>query len=328
MDRKEIKDFIREVIGPNTVTADNDKWVSLPCPLSPWTHAGGQDRNPSAGISVKPNGTSIFNCFTCHSKGKLSYLLRKLEAYTGEDWRAMADAIDRGEFYSGSVPQWGDTGEKEDVLPPPISKEDYFDLYDPLVDHPYLRARGVTRKAARIMELLHDPGDGGEERILFPVYGPDKALYGFSGRAVRKEAKLKVKDYYGLPKRLLLLGAHLVQPEDEFVILVEGLFDYARMVTHGLPGMAFMSSTLTKAQAEIVKDIGKPVYFFHDNDGPGEDAREKAKELLWRHVPVMKVRYPKERTVETPEGDLRVAKDPAELTKEQIEKMIDDARLM
>lgn len=330
MDRDEIVQFVKEVIGPNTQIVHQDNWVSIPCPISPWTHAGGQDRNPSSGISVKPNGTSIFNCFTCHKKGKLSYLLKELEKYTGEEWGALAAAIDRGEFYGGALPQWGEKTEKEDVLPEPISKEDYFDLYDSAEGHPYLKDRGITKRAAREMELLLDPGDGkdGEERILFPVYGRDGNLYGFSGRATRREARLKVKDYHGLPKRLLLLGAHLIQPEDEYVILVEGLFDYARMVTHGQPAMAFMSSTLTKAQAEIVKDIGKPVYFFHDNDGPGEDARDKAKELLWRHVPVMKVRYPKEPTIVTPEGDSRVAKDPAELTKEQAEAMLDDARLM
>jgi DNA primase len=178
------------------------------------------------------------------------------------------------------------------------------------------------------MELLHDPGDGLPERILFPVYDRYNALYGFTGRAVDSRVPLRIKDYYGLPKRHLLLGAHLIHPEDEYVILVEGLVDYARMVTFDQPAMAFMSSTLTPMQAEIVKDIGKPVYLFHDNDKPGLDARDRAGELLWRHVPVMKVRYPLECTVETPEGDLRPPEDPAELSKKQVEEMLEDSRLL
>ncbi len=328
MDRKEVKEFIKEVLGPNTQMVDTDNWVSICCPLSPWTHAGGQDNHPSAGISIKPNGTSVFNCFTCHSKGKLSWLLRKLEQYTGEDWGDMASALDSGEFFGGSLPAWGSVDE-QDRLPEPINKEESFDLYDSAETHMYLRRRGITRAAARTMELLHDPGDNGrEERILFPVYGPDKLLYGFSGRATSPTAKLRVKDYFGLPKRHLLLGSHLILPDDEYVILVEGLFDYAKLVTYGEPVMAFMSSTLTPMQAEIVKNIGKPVYFFHDNDGPGEDARDRARELLWRHVPVMKVRYPRECTVETAEGDLRQPKDPAELTQEQVREMLADARLL
>lgn len=327
MDRKQIKDFIREVLGPNTPIEDQPQWVSLCCPLSPWTHERGRDRHPSAGISVKDKGgTSIFHCYTCHKKGPLPWLLRQLERYTGEDWSTLAGAIENGEFFAGSVPQWGEAPEA-DLLPQPIDRERYFGLYDSAACHPYVRGRGVSKAAARRMELLHDPGDGDPERIMFPVYDRGRNLYGFTGRAVSPRVNPRIKDYFGLPKRLLLLGSHLILPDDEYVILVEGLFDYARLVTQDQPAMAFMSSTLTLAQAEIVKDIGKPVYFFHDNDIAGEDARERAKELLWRHVPVMKVRYPSEPTVETPEGDLRPPEDPGELDANQVQKMLDEARL-
>lgn len=328
MDRAEIKQFVREVVGPNTPVEDTDQWVSIPCALAEWTHPRGRDSHPSAGISVRPNGVSIYNCFTCHRRGPLSWLLRQLEQYTGEDWGDYADSLERGEFFGGMIPKWGEATDEEHE-PEPIDKAQYFDLYDAATRHPYLRGRGITRRAIKQMELLHDPGDaGGEERIMFPVYDRAGQLFGFSGRATNPRAALKVKDYYGLPKKRMLLGSHLIQDEDEFVILVEGLFDYARMVTHGLPGMAFMSSTLTPYQAEIVKEIGKPVYFFHDNDEPGEDARDRARNLLWRHVPLMKVRYPTECTVETPEGDLRPPEDPAELSREQVLQMIQDARLL
>lgn len=325
MDRDSIKELIREISGPNTEMIDTEKWVSIPCPLAPFTHEKKRDMHPSAGISVK-EGTSIFSCFTCHRKGPVPWLLRTLSRYTGENYDGMADSIEKGEFFGGTIPQWGEeTGETELV---PIDKAESFDLYEAAVGHPYLKKRGISRWATREMELLFDPGDGGEPRILFPVYGLDKKLYGFSGRAVRKSAKLKVKDYFGLPKKRLLLGAHLIQPDDRYVIAVEGLMDYARMRTLGFPGLAFMSSTLTQWQAEILKTIGKPVYFFHDDDVAGEDARDKARELLWRHVPVMKVRYPKDSTVVTDEGGLRPPEDPAELNAEQIEEMIADARLL
>jgi hypothetical protein len=327
MDREEIKELVKEVLGPNTPMIDQEKWVSICCPLSPFTHVGGKDEHPSAGISVQPGGTSIFNCFTCHNKGTVSWLLKHLSRYTGEDWGDYADSIERGEFYGGAIPEWG-AREAVDRLPAPLDKETYLDLYDSAENHPYVRSRGISRVAARRMQLLHDPGDGGTERIVFPVYSTEGLLYGFTGRAVDKEAKLRVKDYYGLPKRMLLLGSHLILKEDEFVILVEGLFDYAKLVSYGYPAMAFMSSTLTTHQAEIVKDLGKPVYFFHDDDQPGIDARDNAKELLWRHVPLMKVRYPTECTVETPEGDLRPPGDPAELNKEQVEEMLDTALIL
>lgn len=326
MDRESIKELVKDILGPNTEMIDTPSWVSIPCPLAPFTHEKRRDTNPSAGISIKENDQSIFNCFTCHRRGPIPWLLRTLGRYTGEDHGAMADSIEQGEFFGGSIPDWGAV--VHEAEPVPINKSEYFGLYDEAAGHPYLRSRGISRYAATEMELLFDPGDGGEPRILFPVYGWDKELYGFSGRAIHKTAKLKVKDYHGLPKKRMLLGAHLVQPDDQYVVLVEGLMDYARMRTLGFPGLAFMSSTLTEWQAEILKEIGKPVYFFHDDDIAGRDARDNAKELLWRHIPVMKVRYPKDCTVETPEGDFRPPEDPAELTATQVEQMILDARLL
>ena len=326
MDRSEIVEFVKEIMGPNTPILHTEGWVGIPCCLSPFTHDGGKDSHPSAGISVKPGSTSVFNCFTCHSKGKLSWLVRKLASFTGEDYGEYAEGLDKGEFFGGFIPTWG--AKEVDKLPKPIDRERSFDLYDPAYDHPYLTERGISREAAARMELLHDPGDGGTERILFPVYSPEKELYGFTGRAVTQGAKLRVKDYFGLPKRHLLLGSHLVQDDDEYVIVVEGLFDYARLVTFGYPAMAFMSSTLTPYQADILKAMGRPVYFFHDNDRAGEDARDNAKELLWRHLPVMKVRYPKDLCIETREGDMRQPKDPAELTEKQVATMLREARLL
>jgi hypothetical protein len=329
VDRPEIKQIVKEIFGPNTPMTDTERWVSIPCPLSPWTHARGQDTHPSAGISVKTNGeASIFNCFTCHSRGTLSWLLRKYSEYSGEDWLNYAKSLERGEFFGGAIPVW-DSVIDPDPPPVPIDKEKYFDLYDPAYGHSYLAKRGITREAARRMELLYDPGDSsGVERIMFPVYGPDGLLYGFSGRAIHEGVIPKVKDYHGLPKRKLLLGAHLIEPTDEYVILVEGLFDYAKMVTYGFPAMAFMGSYLTETQADIVRELGKPVYFFHDDDPPGRDARDRAKELLWRYLPLMKVRYPSDPTVETAGGGFRAPKDPAELSEKQVRKMLNDARLL
>ena len=34
MDRDEIKEFVKEILGPNTLTVDTEGWVGLCCPLS------------------------------------------------------------------------------------------------------------------------------------------------------------------------------------------------------------------------------------------------------------------------------------------------------
>jgi DNA primase len=330
MDRAAVHEFIREVIGPNTERVDTTGWVSIRCPLAKWRHANGKDSRPSAGISVNDNGNSVFNCYSCHAKGPLAYLLRQLERYTGEDWSEYIETLETDELLGGTLPEWGAKVSAQNALVE--VPEEHIDLYEPILEDdypPYLTKRGISFATAKKLELVIDPSDSeGEERILFPVRGRAGVLYGFTGRATSASARLKVRDYFGLQKRLLLLGAHAIEADAKYVILVEGLFDYARMREFGQPAMAFMSSTLTPAQAEIVKDIGLPVYFFHDNDEPGLDARDKAAEALCRYVPMMKVRYPKRQLRHSRTGETRGLKDPAELREDEILQMIADAKLL
>lgn len=331
MNREDVKEFIKEVLGPNTPVKDDGDWVSLQCPYAPFTHPKGKDNRPSAGISVNDSGHSIFNCFTCHKKGPLHWFLGDLGSFTGEYHDELAESIEHGEFFAGGVPEWGKKATAEAAAPlTPLDMNVYLDLYESAAGHPYLRQRGISDDTARLMQLMIDPEDSeGEERILFPVFGIDKQLYGFSGRAVDSRARLKVRDYHGLQKRRLLLGSQLILPEDSYIILVEGLMDQARMVEFDQPGLAIMSSTLTDFQVEIVKDIGKPVYFFHDDDEPGRDARDKAGDKLCDHLPFMTVKYPRECTVRDSEtGEMRPPEDPAELHRAQVEKMLKTARLL
>ncbi len=328
MDRESVKSFIAEVLGQQALreAKDTGKWVSIHCPLAPWRHANGRDKTPSAGISVNDGGNSIFNCYSCHAKGPLGYLLRKLEQYTGEDWSELIDTIEDDELFAAHIPEWSAAHSSEELVPMTPVPEDHIDFYEPLDPrryHPYLRKRGIPYATAIELELRIDPEDSeGEERILFPVRGVDGTLYGFTGRATHKDARLKVRDYFGLPKRRLLLGAHAVPEDAEYIILVEGLFDYALLRSWGLPALAFMSSTLTEAQVELVKEIGLPVYFFHDNDDPGIDARDRAVEALCRFVPMMGVKYPKRKVRDEKTGKMRPLKDPAELQEEEALHMI------
>ena len=173
-----------------------------------------------------------------------------------------------------------------------------------------------------------DPADG-EERILFPVFGPDKELYGLTGRATNKAARLKVRDYFGLKKAAGLLGAHLIDPKvHRYVLIVEGLFDYANAWECEQPALAVMHSTMTDRQAAIVRDFGLPAYMFYDNDSAGLKGANTAGKQLVKYIPVMKVRYPEVwiEIPEEPDGG-HWLKDPGELTSDEFRSMIDDARL-
>lgn len=318
MDRAEIKELLREVLGPNVELVDHPKWVGLHCPLAPWKHATGRDSSPSAGVSVKDGDVSIFNCYGCHTKGPLPYLLKELEKYTGENLSKLIRSIDGEEFIGGALPEWGARESKKDTTVF-LDKDEYFGLYDSARDHPYLKRRGITNSTVDTLNLMVDPEDSQlEERILFPVMNRAGQLYGFSGRAVHSTAELKVRDYHGLPKAKVLLGEQLIQADDAFIVVVEGLFDLARLVQYNVPAIATMHAGVTDYQAKKLLEIGKPLIEMYDNDQAGREAKLVLSKALLGRLPIAATKYPKARKVKDPDG----------LTYEEVMWMIDHSEIV
>lgn len=335
MDRDSIKDVMKDVFGANFAMKDIGDWVSCACVFAPFKHANAIDNHPSAGISCDPDGTSIYNCFTCHTKGPFHRILAEYGDLSGEDLGDLVDELEENEFLGPrALPSWDRQKEKKlDEIQTPLDEGVYMDLYDSAAGHPYLKERGISDATARKLELLFDPKGptDNEPRILFPIRGYDGLLYGFSGRAISGKAALKVRDYHGLRKALNLLGAHLVAKDNpKQIILVEGLFDYAKTHENGYHGCAAMHSTLTEAQAAIIRDMGKPTYMMWDNpkvDKAGDSAMREAGKLIYRYVPTMITRYPDIEIYDKKEKDYRLIKDAGELLREDIEEMIKDSRL-
>lgn len=334
MDRNEIKEMLREVLGPNVELIDHPDWVGMHCPMAKFTHEKGVDSTPSAGVSIKENGDpSVYNCFVC-GKGTVPWFLRQMEKYTGESYTQIIRNIETGEFLGGSLPEWGakKVAKKVEKF---LDKDTYLDLYDSAEGHPYFPARAakekevcITDETVRLLQLMVDPGDSaGEERILFPVFSKDGDLYGFTGRATDDRAELRVRDYHGLPKARVLLGLHLVRPEDTFVVVVEGLFDYAVGAQFDYPTVAALHAGLTPEQIRLLIDLGKPVVLMFDDDQAGRDATEKAIKALKKHLPLSTVTYPKPPL--NPRGrKIKWLKDPAGCSKEQMDQMIAKAKIV
>lgn len=330
MDADGINQVLREVFGSGGKTING--WVSIRCPLAKYQaeHRHGFDSRESAGVSVNPTGTSIFNCFTCGNKMPLHALLRKYSNFTGEDLDDLIEELEE-ESYLGprELPEWERVHETEELVA--LDSDLYLDLYESAENHPYVASRGISPETARKLRLMVDPRDpaDNEERILFPVFGPKGELYGLSGRATSDSARLKVRDYFGLKKAACLLGSHLIDPKKhKYVLAVEGLFDYANCWQCKQPGVAVMHSTMTEKQAAILRDIGLPVYMFYDDDLAGTKGVNSAGIALERYLPVMKVRYPKVwiKSKKDKYGG-HWLKDPGELTSEEFSSMIADARL-
>ena len=332
MQRDDIRSVLREVFG-NIPMQEINGWVSIRCPLARWTHEKGSDASASAGVSIHQEGSSIFNCFTCGTKKPFHEMLRDYAKYTGEDLDDIIEEVEEDEFAGPtSLPEF-DSYRNANVAEEltPLKEAVYMDLYDSAAGHPYLRKRGISRKTAELLELKFDPEDpaDGHPRILFPVRGPGGELYGFSGRDVSGKAKLKVRDYHGLKKAHCILGAHLIARDNpEQVCVVEGLFDYANMYEQGFYGAAVMHSTMTPYQADILRDLPGTKYLFYDDDQAGDKGVVAGIKALRSYGPTFEVFYPRIWIEDSREpGGGHWLKDPGELEKDEIQEMIDTARL-
>lgn len=327
MDRPEIKELLREVIGPNAEVVDHNGWVSFCCPLAPWTHAGGRDASPSSGISVKDGDTSIFHCWGCGEKGTVPFLLRELEKYTGDSYRTIISNIEDGEFLGGSLPEWG--SKKGHRVADRFLDPEYLDLYDSATGHWYLKDRGIIRATSDAFGLLLDPADSkGDERVLFPVFNRKGQLQGITGRAVLDDIEPRIRDYHGLQKERALLGIHLVDPEDPYVIVVEGLFDVAMIYQYGYSAVGTLHAGLTDAQCAALLDLGKPVLLMYDNDNAGRTATEAATKQLSGKLPLTTVGAYPTRIIRFGGGKGKCPKDPATCTMEEVDEMVGKAKIL
>lgn len=326
MERQDIKHVLNEISGSRVVeTKDQGDWVGTHCPLAKWRHENGSDRNMSFGVRVNAEGKSIVNCYACKFKGTLAMLISRLSRYSGEDLSGLLDSVEADELLGPNLPEWdkrklASVGSK---IGEPLT-HDYLDLYDEAGDHPYLARRGITMDTTSTLDLRYDGDDKGSERILFPVYGYDGSFYGLTGRAISDTTEPRIRDYFGLPKRHLLLGAEWIDPAiSKYVIVVEGLFDFARLWQYGYPAVAVMHSGLTKSQSDILKEMNLPIYAMYDRDKAGREGTEILVETMINHVAVMRVEYP--RRVITDKGVRRLVKDPDELRRSEVREMISRA---
>ena len=257
-----------------------DKWQNASCPFAPWRHRNGTDRRPSFGVKVQDTGQSVYYCHGCHSHGKLHDLYDELGRLRGVDYREERKRVVLEE--ARGFPSFEDAPmlvDDEDDLTP-LSEVAYRGLFrnpfEVCVAREYLEQRRVTERAGEVLELGFDPD---EQRITFPVRDHQGRLMGFTGRSLLLPPQCpvgrpypKVRDYYGLPKKHLLLGENLIEVGKP-IFVVEGLFDFAHLISRGIQEyanvVAMMGSTLTHQKASRLIAWGEDVYMLPDNDEAG-----------------------------------------------------------
>lgn len=282
MDAKSLKGIAGE-LGIQIIHVRDDGWMACHCPFAPYLHKHGKDNRPSFFMRASTDRKSGYNCYSCGMSGPIVALITALGEYRkGEKghpsrkYRELAIEAEIAEVRSGVR---FDYDESDEVEPDPLNENAYGNVFPVAWSckraRRYLRERGIGRETSDVLGLMFDPE---ESRIVFPVRDRSNKLYGFTGRTILKQDEWpseyygKVKDYFGLRKDRMLLGANLVDLSKP-IILVEGLFALAAMMEERVDSVAgvvaSMGAHLSKHQALTLIGWGKPVYVFYDNDPAG-----------------------------------------------------------
>ena len=124
-------------------------------------------------------------------------------------------------------------------------------------------------------------------RIMFPLYDLQGNVVAFSGRIYNTKDQSKyvnTKETEIFKKGNLLYNYHLardVLKKNESIIVMEGFMDVIRASTVGINNcVATMGTAFTKQHAQLLKKTSNSIILMFDGDEAGEEATEKAIEVL------------------------------------------------
>jgi hypothetical protein len=271
-------------LGVKAVKKQRSGSLDFSCPLARWTHSHGTDRSGSAGAKINDHGPSAWVCHACKHHGRVASLVTTLGRFRGKPDPELTRFAELGEI----MPMMAGFGAFEQHMEPdpePPVEAQFDGLWDAVATVPeafaYVAARGLGARTCETLNLLWDET---QRRVLFPVRDRQGILWGFTGRSIDPEPTQttargevvpapKIRDYVGLPKRRLILGAERWR-QGLPVLIVEGLFGYAHLVEIGAESTwnlgAILGSVMTPEKADILKNFDEPVYLMLDNDDAGD----------------------------------------------------------
>lgn len=284
--------FLRK-LGAEPHGGPDDRWIQAPCPLAPYLHSKGRDRHPSFGVkNTGKAGPSPCKCFSCGQHGSpLSLLYRLRDLGAQHDYRALLDVIQKDEQdirlaweaepyeerYFGVIAQ------HDAVVPYPEAMRKHLQSAYGRVGsrawvHWYLRARSVSWRVARMLDLRWDAR---YQRIVFPVRDREGTLCGLHGRAVYPRPKIPYWMYRGPGKQTnphVWLGEHWLDPARP-VVLVESVFDLARVLAVYRNTACALHASVPERKVERLADCLDIVLMF-DGDAAGDRGCEVIRQTL------------------------------------------------
>ena len=289
-------DFLENFDVANISQATADE-VMFSCPFPGHTHG---DETPSAYMndgSKDPDLTTLWKCFGCGRSGNaVTFLTEYLDISPQQARRDIKEHYAPGY----TAPKHGSISrefearrkarERNHVTTQPKLGIDELKRFD--VDWSYYAEEYYDHPDVRYMlDRGFTPGDLDEwgigydklsERITIPVCDADQNLVGFKGRAWKPNARPKYlilgdkgkRQTYGFPtydKSLVVFGLDK-WGESESLVLCEGEIDVMSLWRMDIPAICVGGSSMSDAQAKLIREYCDQVVLFFDDDLAGDNA--------------------------------------------------------
>lgn len=303
----QVRDVVMSVLGLEGIVRGDE--LDFLCP----SHS---DRRPSAGVNLV---TGRWNCFSCAAGGDLASLVQAVKGGTREDAlrftrpstpSALLASLQRAVWVAMGTLR-GDSGVD---LGLPV-----YDLSDSI---PYLEGRGFDLETLKrfgvswVKEEKLPKKSGGHFSIrdyaAIPIRDQLGSLLGWVYRACNEDS-LRYIYTPGIKVGDLWFGEQALFGDD--VVVTEGALDAMWVSQCGHSSLGLMGAHAFGASKARALTRFRTVTLFLDKDVAGVRAAKKIGELISHRVPTKVARYPRGIS----------AKDPQELSPEQVRKAVEGA---
>lgn len=250
-------------------------WISFNAPCC-------SDKRGRGGLKVSEQGWS-YHCFNCNFTAsftlgrtltlKARKLLGLLQVEESEIERLNLESL-RHRSIEGIIDSrktfeaLADIKFEESALPDPNVK---FICPDDQPYWDYICSRGVPDSYPMMMRTDNNGVHWTRPHVIIPFTHNDM-LVGHSCRFLDN----KVPKYINDIQPGYVFGTDLQQANWQYAIVVEGVFDAL-----SINGLAVLHSTVSDAQARLIRSLGKEVIIVPDQDKAGLELIDRALELNW-----------------------------------------------
>ena len=247
----EVREFLEKEVGLNVLRETRDGEIMIYCPLH-------DDNNASLAVNYK---TGKYHCFGGCLKGS-----------NGMDGFLKAIRPDQ-DLFPRYVAMFPMTLRYEEPEP----KKDEIDVEAlPLASgNEYLSFRGISDAAVEEFQIkYHRPFDS----IVVPLY-MNSQLKGYVRRNIRSNPKYL--NSVNLDRDGLLFPFDLVEPTDDGIIVVEGVFDVLNAYSKGIRNVvATLGGAISPGQVKLLGRLSRNIILCPDRDVSGVRIADRNTQLL------------------------------------------------